>query len=173
MAVELNHGGAGSAVIVDAVAFENVRGFAAGDVPQVHALVQRQVIRRHPVDSVLAVWPGHPPHVAQIRFPVVILEHGRVADLAPSTRVWLLKVKGPSGLSAVAIPKKAEFPLSQEHDVLSGRVVVEHVHSVGVSFSAERHALVGPMDQIGGLIAGLVVARSASAIPVKLVPELT
>ena len=40
------------------------------------------------------------------------------------------------------------------------------------SLGAERHAFVSPMDQIGGLIAGLIVSREASAVPPELVAEL-
>jgi hypothetical protein len=75
--------------------------------------------------------------------------------LASSTRVWLLKVNLPSGVGEVAIPKCGYSPkggvaiVFEEHDVLFGRVVEQHIHAVGIDIQVEHNALVGLMDQIG------------------------
>jgi hypothetical protein len=61
----------------------------------------------------------------------------------------------------------------QEHHVLFGGVVVEHVDAVGVDILAQDHTHIGPVNQVGrGIAVLLAEAAGVAAVPVEEVVEL-
>ena len=108
------------------------------------------------------------PNIGQVRFPVVILPRRHISDeivvhlRLANKREWSCRVvRGTySQVGSVA-------NVLQEHHVLLGRVVVKHIHSVGVLGQLDDNALVGPMDQVGRRVGDLVGSWRGAAIPVE------